>query len=154
MQGHFDGPCMRAGTNVDIFPSFQMLFVFLLFVFVFSFSSYYVNGRSATREDFLSPEVLDSFATAIHDVLEVPALLKSSPRGFAQRLLRCATVNEHPPSLAAADSAKNLNFSKSNNNCKGVCSNISGQNLTCLLFPFHLHIDSGSNGARQEGVAG
>lgn len=48
-----------------------MLFVFLLFVFVFSFSSYYVNGRSATREDFLSPEVLDSFATAIHDVLEI-----------------------------------------------------------------------------------
>lgn len=32
---------------------------------------YYVNGRSATREDFLSPDVLDSFATAVHDVLEI-----------------------------------------------------------------------------------
>ncbi|XP_009674873.2 heparanase [Struthio camelus] len=32
---------------------------------------YYVNGRSATREDFLSPEVLDTFATAIRDVLEI-----------------------------------------------------------------------------------
>ncbi|XP_074760221.1 heparanase [Athene noctua] len=32
---------------------------------------YYVNGRSATREDFLSPEVLDTFATAIHEVLEI-----------------------------------------------------------------------------------
>ncbi|XP_021252902.1 heparanase isoform X4 [Numida meleagris] len=31
---------------------------------------YYVNGRSATREDFLSPDVLDSFATAVRDVLE------------------------------------------------------------------------------------
>ncbi|XP_009068723.1 PREDICTED: heparanase, partial [Acanthisitta chloris] len=31
---------------------------------------YYVNGRSATRRDFLSPEVLDTFATAIHEVLE------------------------------------------------------------------------------------
>ncbi|OXB55240.1 hypothetical protein ASZ78_001074 [Callipepla squamata] len=33
--------------------------------------SYYVNGRSATREDFLSPDVLDSFATAVRDVLEI-----------------------------------------------------------------------------------
>ncbi|NWU68639.1 HPSE Heparanase, partial [Pterocles burchelli] len=33
--------------------------------------SYYVNGRSATREDFLSPEVLDTFATAVRDVLEI-----------------------------------------------------------------------------------
>ncbi|NXU53069.1 HPSE Heparanase, partial [Turnix velox] len=32
---------------------------------------YYVNGRSATREDFLSPEVLDTLATAIHDVQEI-----------------------------------------------------------------------------------
>ncbi|NXT18423.1 HPSE Heparanase, partial [Syrrhaptes paradoxus] len=32
---------------------------------------YYVNGRSATREDFLSPEVLDTFATAVRDVLEI-----------------------------------------------------------------------------------
>ncbi|NXU80236.1 HPSE Heparanase, partial [Oreotrochilus melanogaster] len=32
---------------------------------------YYVNGRSATREDFLSPKVLDSFATAVHEVLEI-----------------------------------------------------------------------------------
>ncbi|XP_027580921.1 heparanase [Pipra filicauda] len=32
---------------------------------------YYVNGRSATRRDFLSPEVLDTFATAIHEVLEI-----------------------------------------------------------------------------------
>ncbi|NXC45627.1 HPSE Heparanase, partial [Penelope pileata] len=32
---------------------------------------YYVNGRSATREDFLSPDVLDSFATAVRDVLEI-----------------------------------------------------------------------------------
>ncbi|XP_062349073.1 heparanase isoform X2 [Cinclus cinclus] len=31
---------------------------------------YYVNGRSATRRDFLSPEVLDTFATAIYEVLE------------------------------------------------------------------------------------
>ncbi|NXE25193.1 HPSE Heparanase, partial [Ardeotis kori] len=32
---------------------------------------YYVNGRSATREDFLSPAVLDTFATAVHKVLEI-----------------------------------------------------------------------------------
>ncbi|XP_062430967.1 heparanase [Rhea pennata] len=32
---------------------------------------YYVNGRSATREDFLSPDVLDTFATAIRDVFEI-----------------------------------------------------------------------------------
>ncbi|XP_017599596.1 PREDICTED: heparanase [Corvus brachyrhynchos] len=32
---------------------------------------YYVNGRSATRGDFLSPEVLDSFAAAIYEVLEI-----------------------------------------------------------------------------------
>ncbi|NXA40184.1 HPSE Heparanase, partial [Eudromia elegans] len=32
---------------------------------------YYVNGRHATREDFLSPDVLDTFATAIRDVLEI-----------------------------------------------------------------------------------
>ncbi|XP_065490318.1 heparanase [Caloenas nicobarica] len=32
---------------------------------------YYVNGRKATREDFLSPEVLDTFATAVHKVLEI-----------------------------------------------------------------------------------
>ncbi|NXY14256.1 HPSE Heparanase, partial [Atrichornis clamosus] len=32
---------------------------------------YYVNGRSATRGDFLSPEVLDTFATAIYEVLEI-----------------------------------------------------------------------------------
>ncbi|XP_068043952.1 LOW QUALITY PROTEIN: heparanase [Anomalospiza imberbis] len=32
---------------------------------------YYVNGQSATREDFLSPEVLDTFATAIYEVLEI-----------------------------------------------------------------------------------
>ncbi|XP_061849820.1 heparanase [Colius striatus] len=32
---------------------------------------YYVNGRSATREDFLSPKVLDTFATAVHKVLEI-----------------------------------------------------------------------------------
>ncbi|KAF1495964.1 Heparanase, partial [Eudyptula minor novaehollandiae] len=32
---------------------------------------YYVNGRSATREDFLSPEVLDTFVTAVHEVLEI-----------------------------------------------------------------------------------
>ncbi|NXR73593.1 HPSE Heparanase, partial [Pycnonotus jocosus] len=32
---------------------------------------YYVNGRSATRRDFLSPEVLDTFATAIYEVLEI-----------------------------------------------------------------------------------
>ncbi|NWJ10891.1 HPSE Heparanase, partial [Crypturellus undulatus] len=32
---------------------------------------YYVNGRHATREDFLSPEVLDTFATDIRDVLEI-----------------------------------------------------------------------------------
>ncbi|KAI6069500.1 Heparanase [Aix galericulata] len=34
---------------------------------------YYVNGRSATREDFLSPAVLDTFATAVRDVLEIVA---------------------------------------------------------------------------------
>ncbi|NXN92686.1 HPSE Heparanase, partial [Rhinopomastus cyanomelas] len=32
---------------------------------------YYVNGRSATRRDFLSPEVLDTFATAVRKVLEI-----------------------------------------------------------------------------------
>ncbi|XP_059699888.1 heparanase isoform X2 [Haemorhous mexicanus] len=32
---------------------------------------YYVNGQSATREDFLSPEVLDTFATAIYEVQEI-----------------------------------------------------------------------------------
>ncbi|NXI41301.1 HPSE Heparanase, partial [Galbula dea] len=32
---------------------------------------YYVNGRTATRKDFLSPKVLDTFATAVHEVLEV-----------------------------------------------------------------------------------
>ncbi|NXC83329.1 HPSE Heparanase, partial [Cercotrichas coryphoeus] len=32
---------------------------------------YYVNGRSATRGDFLSPEVLDTFATAVYEVLEI-----------------------------------------------------------------------------------
>ncbi|NXC18827.1 HPSE Heparanase, partial [Corythaeola cristata] len=32
---------------------------------------YYVNGRSATKEDFLSPEVLDTFATDVHEVLEI-----------------------------------------------------------------------------------
>lgn len=78
-----------------------------------------MNGRSATREDFLSPDVLDSFATAIRDVLEVPALLQSSPCGFAQRLLCCATINKHPPNSAAADSVKIVNFSKSNNKCNG-----------------------------------
>ncbi|XP_047930517.2 heparanase isoform X1 [Anser cygnoides] len=34
---------------------------------------YYVDGRSATREDFLSPAVLDTFATAVRDVLEIVA---------------------------------------------------------------------------------
>ncbi|XP_050566539.1 heparanase isoform X1 [Cygnus atratus] len=34
---------------------------------------YYVDGRSATREDFLSPTVLDTFATAVRDVLEIVA---------------------------------------------------------------------------------
>ncbi|NXG79442.1 HPSE Heparanase, partial [Baryphthengus martii] len=32
---------------------------------------YYVNGQSATRKDFLSPKVLDTFATAAHKVLEI-----------------------------------------------------------------------------------
>ncbi|NXP76627.1 HPSE Heparanase, partial [Ramphastos sulfuratus] len=32
---------------------------------------YYVNGRSATRKDFLSPKVLDTFATAVQQVLEI-----------------------------------------------------------------------------------
>ncbi|XP_067412934.1 heparanase [Emydura macquarii macquarii] len=32
---------------------------------------YYVNGRSATREDFLSPEVLETFVTAVKDVLQI-----------------------------------------------------------------------------------
>ncbi|CAN8209281.1 unnamed protein product [Coccothraustes coccothraustes] len=32
---------------------------------------YYVNGQSATRGDFLSPEVLDTFATAIYEVQEI-----------------------------------------------------------------------------------
>ncbi|XP_075785621.1 heparanase isoform X3 [Pelodiscus sinensis] len=32
---------------------------------------YYVNGRSATREDFLSPEVLETFITAVTDVLQI-----------------------------------------------------------------------------------
>ncbi|CAM5106839.1 unnamed protein product [Eretmochelys imbricata] len=32
---------------------------------------YYVNGRSATREDFLSPEVLETFITAVKDVLQI-----------------------------------------------------------------------------------
>uniref|UniRef100_A0A8C9NQ58 Heparanase n=1 Tax=Serinus canaria TaxID=9135 RepID=A0A8C9NQ58_SERCA len=32
---------------------------------------YYVNGQSATRGDFLSPEVLDTFATAVYEVQEI-----------------------------------------------------------------------------------
>ncbi|XP_039396698.1 heparanase isoform X1 [Mauremys reevesii] len=32
---------------------------------------YYVNGRIATREDFLSPEVLDTFITKVKDVLQI-----------------------------------------------------------------------------------
>ena len=56
----------------------------------FSISSYYVNGRSATREDFLSPEVLDTFATAVREVLEVPCPVQSFPcsvpRGLAENL--------------------------------------------------------------------
>ncbi|KAM9143726.1 heparanase isoform 2-T2 [Pangshura tecta] len=32
---------------------------------------YYINGRIATREDFLSPEVLDTFITAVKDVLQI-----------------------------------------------------------------------------------
>ncbi|XP_074848113.1 heparanase isoform X2 [Carettochelys insculpta] len=32
---------------------------------------YYVNGRVATREDFLSPEVLETFITAVKDVLQI-----------------------------------------------------------------------------------
>lgn len=56
--------------------------------FIFLIFSYYVNGRSATREDFLSPEVLDTFATAVHKVLEVPcpvqSFLCSVSRGLAE----------------------------------------------------------------------
>ncbi|XP_019381427.1 PREDICTED: heparanase [Gavialis gangeticus] len=32
---------------------------------------YYVNGRTATRKDFLSPEVLDTFITAINNVFQI-----------------------------------------------------------------------------------
>lgn len=48
--------------------------------------SYYVNGRSATRRDFLSPEVLDTFATAIYEVLEVPCPVQSFPCSFSRGL--------------------------------------------------------------------
>lgn len=52
----------------------------------FSFSSYYVNGRSATRKDFLSPEVLDTFATAIQEVLEVPCRVQSFSYSVSREL--------------------------------------------------------------------
>ncbi|XP_066488393.1 heparanase-like [Tiliqua scincoides] len=32
---------------------------------------YYLNGRTATREDFLSPDVLDTFITAVKEVLQI-----------------------------------------------------------------------------------
>uniref|UniRef100_A0A8D0HD90 Heparanase n=1 Tax=Sphenodon punctatus TaxID=8508 RepID=A0A8D0HD90_SPHPU len=32
---------------------------------------YYVNGRIATQEDFLSPEVLDTFVVAVQEVLQI-----------------------------------------------------------------------------------
>ncbi|XP_066488388.1 heparanase-like [Tiliqua scincoides] len=32
---------------------------------------YYLNGRIATREDFLSPDVLDTFITAVKEVLQI-----------------------------------------------------------------------------------
>lgn len=48
-----------------------MSFVLNLFSF-FLLNSYYVNGRDTSLEDFLDPEVLDTLATKINEVLEVP----------------------------------------------------------------------------------
>lgn len=39
--------------------------------FSLSLSSYYVNGRDTSLEDFLDPDVLDTLATKISEVLEV-----------------------------------------------------------------------------------
>lgn len=52
----------------------------------FSISSYYVNGRSATRKDFLSPEVLDTFTTAVQEVLEVPCHVQSFSYSVSREL--------------------------------------------------------------------
>lgn len=76
------GACAESRSRCLYFPFISAAF--------FPPCSYYVNGRSATREDFLSPAVLDTFATAVRDVLEVPAPLTSFPclasRGRAQKL--------------------------------------------------------------------
>lgn len=41
-------------------------------VLLFLLNSYYVNGRDTSLDDFLDPEVLDTLATKINEVLEVP----------------------------------------------------------------------------------
>lgn len=80
----------QLGTFVGILYQWWYFGLILAVAFFFSISSYYVNGRSATREDFLSPEVLDTFATAVHEVLEVPcsiqSFLCSVSRGLAENL--------------------------------------------------------------------
>ncbi len=39
--------------------------------YIYMFPSYYVNGRDTSLEDFLDPEVLDTLALKINEVLEV-----------------------------------------------------------------------------------
>jgi len=47
--------------------------VFVLNLFsIFFLNSYYVNGRDTSLEDFLDPHVLDTLATKINEILEVP----------------------------------------------------------------------------------
>lgn len=95
---------------------FQWCFVPLVvllpnFVHVFSpIFSYYVNGQSATRGDFLSPEVLDSFATAIYEVLEVPCSFQSFPcsvsRGLTESQINhylLLAIDRDTQSLSSAD---------------------------------------------------
>ena len=93
--------CISGG----IFPEF-----WLWVLCFFSISSYYVNGRSATRADFLSPKVLDTFATAVLKVLEVPCPVQSFLCSVSQGVSResrikynfLLAINRDPQSLGAA----------------------------------------------------
>lgn len=99
----------QLNTFSDVLYHWWYYFLILSMFFCPIFS-YYVNGQSATRGDFLSPEVLDSFATAIYEVLEVPCSFQSFPcsvsRGLTESKIKhyfLLAIDRDTQSLSSAD---------------------------------------------------
>uniref|UniRef100_A0A671M7V9 Heparanase n=1 Tax=Sinocyclocheilus anshuiensis TaxID=1608454 RepID=A0A671M7V9_9TELE len=60
-------------TSFKLLPNGEFIASYLCIelVLVFLLYSYYVNGRDTSLHDFLDPEVLDTLATKINEVLEI-----------------------------------------------------------------------------------